>query len=270
MQPRDWTVCIIEPNKLDAQIMVDIVRNAGADRVKVFTDSAAALDAMELFSPNIIIAAYDSAPLAGVAWTKQFRRNHIAMDRTAPIFVTARALSKTVAEECRHAGANAVVIKPLSSQTLLMTIKKVLGAPREFIDAPGYTGPCRRIGIVTTDAPKRRRRSDAAKQGAEAAVNLKRAVEAYVAKTGELADCTKALNALQTGAAAASDRPMMGACAAFALLLSGKSEAPRDVLIGCMSGLLSLSDPKSEAAQRERIAERVHQAVAKVALQNAA
>src|SRR5262245_36792553 len=119
MQPREWTICIIEPNKLDVQIMVDMLRNAGVERIKIFHDSAAAMEAVELFAPNVIIAAHDAAPLDGVAWTKTFRRKHNAMNRKAPIFVTARALSKAVAEDCRHGGANAVIVKPLSSQSLI-------------------------------------------------------------------------------------------------------------------------------------------------------
>ncbi len=269
MQPREWTICIIEPNKLDAQIMADMLRNAGVERIKTFSDSAAALEAMEFFAPHVIIAAYDAAPLGGVAWTKAFRRTHVAMNRKAPIFVTARALSKAVAEDCRHGGANAVIVKPLSSQSLIGTIKKVLSAPREFIDAAGYVGPCRRAGIVMADSPpKRRRGSDQPKDTLSAAHDLKRAVEDYVARK---TDVRPSVTALKVLCSSEQDAAMARACAAFGALLSANTQAARDVLIACLAGILALADPaQTDAQKRDAIAERVHQAAAKATLQSAA
>lgn len=51
---------------------------------------------------------------------------------------------------------------PITSNSLINTITKVLARPRPFIETEIYTGPCGRAGIVTAGAGARRRKSDAA------------------------------------------------------------------------------------------------------------
>src|SRR5262249_10837222 len=133
---------------------------------------ADALDMLEVYNANIIICAYETLPLDGAEWTKTFRRNHKLPCRKSAIFITSSAFSHAMAEKCRHAGANALIGKPLSAKVLIATIKKVLSQPRPFIDAEGYVGPCRRAGIVTAGAPKKRRKADDSINGANAADTL--------------------------------------------------------------------------------------------------
>ena len=62
--------------------------------------------------------------------------------RQAAVFLTSRAFSRSLAEDCRHAGANALIGKPISAKVLTATISKVLSKPREFIPV-----------VVTSPAP---------------------------------------------------------------------------------------------------------------------
>jgi len=284
MNIKDWTVCLIEPNKFEAEIILDLFRGAGVERFKHFTDSAAATQALELYPANIIVASLKSQPLDGVSWTKAFRRNHDMANRKAAIFLTSHAFSRAIAEECRHGGANALIGKPVSGATLLDTIKKVLANPRPFIDAPGYVGPCRRAGIVTAGAPKRRRKSDASKAAESAAsaagtlagtvLALSNAVADLVQGKGSLEPCESALRHMQAYAVNVGDAPMTRACAAFATQLGAKGlrpEATKAAFASCVAGLTQLVEaPISESVKRDAIAEQVHQAVAKAALQKAA
>jgi CheY-like chemotaxis protein len=167
MNVKDWAVCIVEPKKFEGQILIDLLRNAGVDKVKVFADPAAALAALETYKANIVIASFEMAPQDGAAWTQAFRRNRRLANRQAFIFITSAAFSRAMAEQCRHAGANALIGKPISAKVLIGTIRKVLANPRAFIDAEaGYVGPCRRAGIVTVEAPKKRRKADAGERAA--------------------------------------------------------------------------------------------------------
>jgi len=278
---RDWVVCVVEPNKFEAQIIVDLLRNAGVEKVKVFLDSNAAMETLEHYPANIVIGSVESMPVDGPSWTRIFRRNHKLANRKAPIFLTSRAFSRNVAEDCRHAGANALIGKPLSGQTLIATIKKVLANPRPFIDAEGYVGPCRRAGIVTAGAPKKRRKADdAAKAGADMGslaglvVKLAKVTADYIRAAGDVAACEAALKPVQAYAVNAGDGPMMRACAAFALQLGAKNirpDAAKAALTACIAGVSQLAElAVSEAAQREALAEQVRGAVARAALQKAA
>lgn len=280
MNVKSWSVCVIEPNKYEGQILLDLLRNAGVDNVRVFTKAEEAMDALRLFKANIIVASFEMAPLDGAAWTRTLRRNHSLADRQAAVFITSGAFSRSMAEECRHAGCNALIGKPISGKVLMATINKVLGSPRPFIDAEGYVGPCRRAGIVTAGAPKKRRKAD---DGAAApVVTLQSAVQTLSTATAQfMADPTKqdaceaALRAVQAYAVNVGDGPLMRACAAFALQLNSakmlRPEAAKAAFEACVSGVVKLSTtPASETQAREGLAEGVRQAVAKAAMQRAA
>ncbi len=280
MNVKDWVVCLIEPNKFEAQIMVDMLRAAGVDRLKLFQDSAEAADVLHLYGANVIIMAVESAPVDGVAWTKQFRRDMRAANRKAAVFLTSRAFSRPLAEECRHAGVNALIGKPISAKILVATINKVLANPRPFIDAAGYVGPCRRAGIVTAGAPKRRRKADA-EQNAATGPTLAQSVSALARAVSEMLDgrgspeaCEAVLKQVQGYAVNAGDGPLMRACAAFQLQLAArqmKLETARPALEACVAGVKDLAAlDVAQSARRDEIAESVRQAVAKAATRRAA
>jgi len=170
MNVKTLVVCVIEPNRFEGQIVIDLLRNAGVINATLFTNQAQALEALQHSKFNMIIASFEMTPLDAAAWTRAYRRNRSVIDRQAPMFITSSAFSRSMAEQCRHAGANALIGKPLSGKVLMATINKVLGSPRAFIDAAGYVGPCRRAGIVTAGAPKKRRTADAS--AADASIEL--------------------------------------------------------------------------------------------------
>lgn len=280
MLAKDWVVCLVEPNKFEAQIMVDVLRAAGVDKVKTCPDSTAASDMLELYGANIIIASTEMGPLDGVAWTKQFRRSAHMRNRKAAIFMTSRAFSRTLAEDFRHAGANALIGKPISAKILIATINKVLANPRPFIDAAGYVGPCRRAGIVTAGAPKKRRKADASASAGEGPtlvnviVDLALAVDAMLDGKGQVAACEAALKRVLAHAVNARDDAMMNACKAFGVQLALQNTPPevmREALAACIAGLKDLATlDLALTAQREAVAAGVVQVVAKAATRRAA
>jgi DNA-binding response OmpR family regulator len=242
-----------------------------------------AFDLLEVYNANVVIASFEMGPLDGAAWTKAYRRNKKLPGRKAAIFITSGAFSRNMAEDCRHAGCNALIGKPLSGKVLLATIKKVLTQPREFIDTEsGYVGPCRRAGIVTAGAPKKRRQADDNVEADAQENTLKLAIESlvsaatvYASDPAELEPCESALRQVQAYAVNAGDGPLMRACAAFALQLSSakglRPEAVRASLEVCVNGVVKLvSMGANEAQRREEIAEGVRQAVGKAAMQRAA
>lgn len=276
MRIRDWTVCIVEPNKFEAQILVDVLRGAGVEKIKYVTDSAEAMALLEVYPANIIIAAVESLPMDGVAWTRAFRRNHSLRDRKASIFLTSRAFSRSLAEDCRHAGANALIGKPISAKILTATVTKVLANPRPFIDAEKYVGPCRRAGIVTAGEPKKRRKADA-EAGAPQTAKLTQvlnelayAVDAMLVDASAAHATETALSRVQAYAVNAGDGPMMRACAAMNLQLQTRDsriETARDALNASIAGMKELAALElSKSAERDAIAERVRLAVARARL----
>jgi CheY-like chemotaxis protein len=283
MNPSAWVVCVIEPNKFERQIIIDLLRNAGVDKIKAVADGDAGLDMLELYNANVVIASFELPGADGATWTRAFRRNRKVANRKASIFITSGAFSLAMAEQCRHAGANALIGKPLSAKVLTATINKVLSNPRAFIDGEGYVGPCRRAGIVTAGAPKKRRKVDEEKAGAASEGQtlvhvvgaLAAATNAFAADAMKADACEAALRHVQAYAVNAGDGPLMRACAAFALQIKSsrtvRNDAARAALQACVHGVTELASVEAGKGQeRDAIAERVRESVAKAALQRAA
>jgi CheY-like chemotaxis protein len=281
MDVNGWNVCLIEPNKFEAQIIVDILKNAGVHQVVVFSSQEDALTLLARSSCNVVIASYEMAPLDGAAWTKTFRRNRTLPSRKAAVFITSSAFSRAMAEDCRHAGANALIGKPLSAKVLIATINKVLKQPRPYIEAEGYVGPCRRDGIVTAGAPRKRRKADdAAEQTAEAGT-LAQAFSSLTAVLKQIAagkagatDCESALRRVQGYAVNANDAALMSVCGTLAQQLTAhdlRSDAGKLALNICAAGIGKLADlGVGDAEKRAHVAAQVKQALGKIALTKAA
>ncbi|UPT64747.1 MAG: response regulator [Hyphomonadaceae bacterium JAD_PAG50586_4] len=245
---------------------------------------------LEGFNANIILTTFELGKQDAATWTRAFRRNRRATNRKAAVFILSGSFSRSLAETCRHAGANALIGKPISNKALLETIKKVLAAPREFIDAEGYVGPCRRAGIVTAGTTGRRRKADkpvetpaaAPAAGGMPTLTFEQAVGALAAATAQFkmdpsaaATCEAALRFVQAYAVAGKDQPMMRACAAFAQQITASKSLPADVarvaLDACVDAVKELARLKADdVAKREEIAENARQAVAKAGMQKAA
>ena len=280
MNASAWTVCVIEPNKFERQIIIDLLRAVGAYNVKTFADGETAVQALQDFAANVVVASFEQTPTDGAAWTHAFRRNHKLANRKAAVFVTSGAFSRAMAEQCRHAGANALIGKPLSTKVLTATINKVLAHPRPFIEAAGYIGPCRRAGIVTAGAPKKRRKADSDHVGeiqtlAHSIGALTAASIAFAADSAKAGACETALRQVQAYAVNAGDGPLMRACTAFSLqiraLQSKRNHVTRAALEACTQGVAELASVGiAKSAHREAIAERMHDTVAKAALQRVA
>jgi CheY-like chemotaxis protein len=276
MNPKTWIVCLIEPNKFERKILVDLLRNAGCDKIREAGSAEEAVDLLTVYPANMVVTPFELVPENGALWTRAFRRNHKLANRRAAVFVTSSAFSRAMAEECRHAGCNALIGKPISGKVLMATINKVLTQPRPFIDAAGYVGPCRRAGIVTAGAPTKRRRADAAAAAAEEAAKLAQAF-AMLTKAlvqlaqgkGEAAEVEAGLVRVQTFAVNSNDRPLMNVCALLAQQLTAhdlRSEAGKSALAICTDGISQLASlGLNQTEQRAKVAEDVRETISLLA-----
>lgn len=271
MELRDAKIALIEPNKHEANMLADMLRMAGADKIRRYADCTEAMSGLEVYSATVILIDEEAGPSGAVAWTRQFRRSHRVMNRKAPVFVLSRQMSRLLAENCRHGGVNALIGKPMSSAVLIATIKKVLAKPRPFIDAENYVGPCRRAGIVTAGLPSKRRKSDEDTIGHVDALAAAAAVFEQAAKNAlqdgtSLETCAAPLQALRDVAAKAGDGPMMRACASAALLLTAREQGAFATMGACVARISTLAATKpDEQAARDALAEDIRQAVAHIA-----
>jgi CheY-like chemotaxis protein len=276
MDPKTWAVCLIEPNKFERKIIIDLLRNAGVEKIKEAATGDEALDLLEVFAANIVITSFELGADNGATWTRVFRRNHKLANRRAAVFATSSAFSRAMAEECRHAGCNALIGKPISGKVLTATINKVLSQPRPFIDAPGYVGPCRRAGIVTAGAPSKRRKADAVAAAAEEAAKLAQAFSTLTAALvqltqgkGAAGEVEAGLSRVQAFAVNANDKPLLAVCTTLAQQLSAhdlRSDAGKSALTICAEGISQLAAlGLNQSEQREKVAAEVRETIATLA-----
>jgi len=155
-----WNVALVTANKFEGKLQTDLLRGAGARRVAVIQDRRTALSEVGQLAANIIILAIEDNVAASLDWVRDLRRARRSAAQKANVFLTSPNLTMSLAEQCRRAGANAIIGLPISNATLLNTINKVLAKPRPFVDSDVYVGPCRRAGIVSAGTGKYRRKSD--------------------------------------------------------------------------------------------------------------
>lgn len=274
MDVKDWVVCVVEPNKFERQILVDLLRYAKVGRLTVLEHADEALEVLEAYRANVIITSFELGDTNAADWTRKLRRSKEVANRKASVFVTSAAFSRSMAEQCRHAGANALIGKPLSAGVLLNTVTKVLTHPREFIDAEHYVGPCRRAGIVAAGAPLHRRRVDAPTETPSLpGLTLEQAIEAlhaaanaYLLDVKQTKTCEAALRFVQAYAVNANDAPLMRVCAAFAQQLAAQhvpADARRFAIETCLDGTRSLTTKPLKPAERDFVATRCENIVNK-------
>ncbi len=162
LNPKDWPVFLIEPNKYEARIASDLLTQAGVRKIRCEENSANALEVLQNLPATVILIELGVAPLGALEWVRHFRRDTRIGCRRTGVFVMTKALSRTTVEAARIAGANAIIGKPMSGASLMATIGKVMSTPRPFIECAAYVGPCRRAGIISTCAVDRRQPRGAA------------------------------------------------------------------------------------------------------------
>ncbi len=95
---------------------------------------------------DLIITEYSMAEVDGITMVRAIRtaKDGKRIRRDIPIIMlTARAEMENI-QAARDAGINEFIVKPFSAKTISDRIITVIDNPRSFVDAPGFSGPCRR------------------------------------------------------------------------------------------------------------------------------
>jgi len=139
----------------DSPFMVNLIRymleHLGCRHVTAANNAAALMHEIEnsdaqdkTLIPDIIISDWAMKPSTGldlVTWLRRHRSPEIYY--TPFIMLSAYSTMEHVIT-ARNAGANEFLTKPLSTQTLVQRLVRIIEKPRPFIRAASYFGPDRR------------------------------------------------------------------------------------------------------------------------------
>jgi len=100
-------------------------------------------------------------PISGVKFAHEIRRGENSTNPTVPIIMATAYSAASHVLAARDEGVNDFVFKPLSANSLMTHILRVVEHPRPFIKAVNYFGPDRRRVERPLRGPERRIESPA-------------------------------------------------------------------------------------------------------------
>ena len=142
--------------------LVKAMLNAlGMKDVRDYANGKQALDAIQDFTPDLIITDWMMSPVDGLEYTRFIRGDVDSPDIFTPVILMTGHTEKWRIITARDAGVNELLAKPISAKTLYDRILAVIEKPRPFVRTKSFFGPCRRRGNWKEYmGPERRFRAD--------------------------------------------------------------------------------------------------------------
>ena len=157
---RDLVILIADPNSYLRRVVNGMLRGFGANKVMEVEHSAGLFQALSGGKVDILLCDMRLPPHGGLKLTRTIRRNSDNENRTLPILLMSTDTSEMTVKNARDSGANIVVAKPMSPNTLYDRLGWIVFNPRPFVDTANYFGPDRRFKIEGYPGGTGRRKGD--------------------------------------------------------------------------------------------------------------
>ena len=135
---------VVDDNWHMRALVRSILDALGVKNVLDAGDGADALKELRDFPADMIICDWSMSPLDGIEFARLIRSGGGSPNRDVPIIMLTGHTEMIRVLECRDAGVNEFLAKPISPKGLYDRICEIIENPREFIDIKNYVGPDRR------------------------------------------------------------------------------------------------------------------------------
>jgi len=160
MNLRDLVILVADPNSYVRRVINGMLRGFGANKILEVDLSSGLFQVLSNQKIDILLCDTRLPPHGGLALTRTIRRNADNENRTIPILIMSSDTSEKTVKGARDAGANMVVLKPMSPSSLYDRLSWIAFNPRPFIDTATYFGPDRRFKIEGYPGGVGRRKGD--------------------------------------------------------------------------------------------------------------
>jgi CheY-like chemotaxis protein len=160
---------VADANPYFSRIIVGLLRSFGATAVTEVRNSFDAIQLLNSQKFDILLCDDRLPPHGGLQVTHAIRRKRDNENRTIPILIMSGDTRESMVKIARDAGANMVLVKPVSASSLYDRLAWIAFTPRQFVDTPTYFGPDRRFKNDPYPGVGRRRTDRHAGTGGEAA-----------------------------------------------------------------------------------------------------
>jgi len=154
---------LLESNSFLRNMLLGLLRDAGADHVTVASRGDAALTQIAERTPRVIIADWhtDVAPDEDrLKLVRTIRESDGAPFRDTPIVLISQPRSRREIEHARDVGVSEFLITPIAPVTLQNRLRSLDEQPRSFINASRFNGPDRRRRARRAEGPVHKRMAD--------------------------------------------------------------------------------------------------------------
>lgn len=138
---------VADDNAHMRRIVRTLLRAYGSREIYEAEDGASALEAVENFSPDILITDVKMPIFDGIELTKMIRNPDGFKQPYIPIIILTAYTERKRVLQARDAGATEFLCKPVSANALYKRIQNVIENPRPFIKVASYFGPDRRRNV---------------------------------------------------------------------------------------------------------------------------
>jgi len=157
---RGAVTLLVDSDHFTRSLVAHMLRGFGMDSPLTFDTGRAAKEYLKHHHADLCIVEGVLPDMTSTALTRWIRRQEKNPFRFIPVIVLTGYTQIKNIEAARDTGANVVVKKPVSPQTLFDHISWVARTARPFIEAGGYIGPDRRFkdalppGVTERRAPE--------------------------------------------------------------------------------------------------------------------
>lgn len=149
---------IVDDNDFMRRLLRELLRamDCKPDHIRFAANGRDALQVMRDYPIDIVICDINMRPMDGREFTAYIRRGSGSPDPHVPIIVCTGHAEIGHICAARDAGANEILRKPITINSIYERIRAIIERPRPFIRSKDYYGPDRRRRDEPFDGPDRR------------------------------------------------------------------------------------------------------------------
>jgi two-component system, chemotaxis family, chemotaxis protein CheY len=164
---RGISFLITDANSYFSSLLFSMLKGFGADKIVQTRDWSTAIEALTTAKIDVMLCDALLPPGGGIRFVRGLRTDTASPYRKVPIlFMTSDGRVSTI-KAARDAGANMIIMKPLSPKNLFERLVWTAFDARAFVETPTYYGPDRRFKIEGFPDGQGRRKGDQAVEVAE-------------------------------------------------------------------------------------------------------
>lgn len=139
----DIAILVLDDHSFMREVMRLMLRSLGIHRVLTATCVDEAMRILDVQPIDVVISDYRLGDETGAEFMRLVRSMQ-DRKRFIPLIGCTGETSRAIVREMRDAGADEVLAKPVSAQSIWAKLMAVTNARRRFVSAPQFFGPDRR------------------------------------------------------------------------------------------------------------------------------